>query len=412
MLDNFTQAGKGEPRKFGNTILAPPAGKHWIWSQEKIDIGFKNGVIVITSKGMPRVKRFLDESKGNPLEDIWSDIPPVNSMASERVDYATQKPEALLERILKASSKEGDLVLDCYCGSGTSAAASEKLNRRWITCDLGRFAIHTARKRFLGIDNVKPFIVQNLGKYERQQWMTAEFENPEDRLNQERAYKHFIIELYNGKALEGYTWLHGSKAGKMVHVGSVDAPVTVEDIKASIKEFWKLIGKEKRAEKNGIDFLGWDFAFDVNETAKQFAAENKVNVSFKKIPREVLEKKAVDQGDIKFYELAALKTKQKTEKLKATLTLDNFIIPQDDLPEDVRGSITHWSQWIDYWAVDWDFKEDTFHNEWQSYRTKQNPKIELSTSHTYDKKGKYEVLVKVIDILGNDTTKSIQLEVK
>ncbi|MFH1004315.1 MAG: hypothetical protein V1781_02290 [Bacteroidota bacterium] len=102
-------------------------------------------------------------------------------------------------------------------------------------------------------------------------------------------------------------------------------------------------------ETNGIDFLGWDFAFDVNETAKQFAAENKVNVSFKKIPREVLEKKAVEQGDIKFYELASLTIKTKTDKKKAIITLDNFIIPPDDVPEEVQGKITHWSQWIDYW---------------------------------------------------------------
>jgi hypothetical protein len=288
----------------------------------------------------------------------------------------------------------------------------KKNNRRWITCDLGRFAIHTTRKRLLAIENVKPFIVQNLGKYERQQWMTAEFENPENRFQQEKSYKHFIIELYHGQTLDGYVWLHGSKAGRMIHVGSVEAPVTVEDIKATIKEFWKLVGKDKNAERNGIDFLGWDFAFDVNETAKQFAAENKVNVSFKKIPREVLEKKAVEQGDIKFYELAALKTKLKIEKLKATLTLDNFIMPQDDLPDEVRGGITHWSQWIDYWAVDWNFKDDTFHNEWQSYRTRQNPKIELTTSHFYEKKGNYIIIVKVIDILGNDTTKVIQAEIK
>ena len=207
----------------------------------------------------------------------------------------------------------------------------------------------------------------------------------------------------------------------MIHVGSVEAPVTIEDIKASIKEFWKLVGKPilpspkgegQGVRLNGIDFLGWDFAFDVNETAKQFAAENKVNVSFKKIPREVLEKKAVEQGDIKFYELASLKVKTKAEKKKTIITLDNFIIPPDDVPEEVQGKITHWSQWIDYWAVDWNYKDDTFHNEWQSYRTKQNPKIELSAVHLYEKAGKYIVLVKVIDILGNDTTKAITLEIK
>lgn len=410
-LADFTQSGKGEPRKFGEKILAPPPGKHWIWSQEKIDEGMKNGLIIFTESGKPRVKRYLDESKGQPVEDIWIDIYPINSQSQERVEYSTQKPEALLERIIKASSNEGDLILDCFCGSGTTAATAEKNNRRWITCDLGRFAIHTARKRFLGIDNVKPFIVQNLGKYERQQWINAEFENAENRLQQEKTYKHFINELYHAKPLDGYTWIHGAKAGRMIHVGSVETPVTVEDIKATILEFWKLVGKEKTTTTNGIDFLGWDFAFDVNETAAQFAASNKVDVKFKKIPREVLEKKAVEQGDIKFYELASLNVKMKIERKKATITLDNFIIPPDDLPEDVRQHITHWSQWIDYWAVDWNYQDDTFHNEWQSYRTKQNQKLELTSSRIYEVSGKYIVLVKVIDILGNDTTKAIQIEV-
>jgi len=362
------------------------------------------------TKGGTRVI-YLDELEGDIVDSVWDDISPVNPVANEKTNYATQKPEALLERIIKASSNEEDLVLDCFGGSGTTVAVSEKLNRRWITCDLGRFAIHTTRKRLLGIDNVKPFIVQNLGKYERQQWMEAEFENTENRLQQEKSYKHFIIDLYHAKSLDGYTWLHGAKAGRLVHVGNVEAPVTVDDIKATIREFWKLTGKEKAAQTNGVDFLGWDFAFDVNETAKQFAAENKVNVSFKKIPREVLEKKAVEQGDIKFYELASLSVKTKAEKKKCIITLDNFIIPPDDVPQEVQGKITHWSQWIDYWAVDWNYRDDTFHNEWQSYRTKQNAKIELTATNKYEQTGKYTVLVKVIDILGNDTTKAIQITV-
>jgi hypothetical protein len=263
---------------------------------------------------------------------------------------------------------------------------------------------------------MKPFIVQNLGKYERQQWMLAEFESrpggQENRLQQEKAYRRFILELYHGNALDGYTWLHGSKAGRMVHVGSVEAPVTVEDIKSAILEFWKLVGKDRNVQTNGLDFLGWDFAFDVNETAKQFASENKVNVAFKKIPREVLEKRAVEQGDIRFYELAALSAKVDRSGMKITVTLENFIIPQDDVPEEIRGSITHWSQWIDYWAVDWNFRDDTFHNEWQSYRTRQNPKIDLDITNTYAQKGNYTVIVKVIDILGNDTTKVLNIEIK
>jgi len=136
---------------------------------EKMEQLYKEGRIVFTTSGMPRRKRYLDEMPGLPLQDVWTDINPVNSQALESTEYATQKPEPLIERILNASSNEGDLILDCFCGSGTTAAVAEKLNRRWIACDLGRFAIHTTRKRLLGISNVKPFIVQNLGKYERQQ---------------------------------------------------------------------------------------------------------------------------------------------------------------------------------------------------------------------------------------------------
>ena len=361
----------------------------------------------------PVYKVYLDESKGTLVSNLWDDLSPLGTFSSERVDYATQKPEALLERIIRASSNEGDLVLDCFCGSGTTAATAEKLGRRWITADLGRFAIHTARKRLLGIEHVAPFIVQNLGKYERQQWMQAEFAHPEDRIAQLHAYRTFILDLYHANALSGYTWLHGAKAGRMVHVGSVSSPVTVDDIKASIKEFWQLAGKERTAQTNGIDFLGWDFAFEVNETAQHMAAENKVNIRCLKIPREVLEKKAIEQGDIVFYELAYLDVQTKAKGKTVGLTLNNFVISPDEVPQEVQQSITHWSQWIDYWAVDWNYGGygDTFHNEWQSYRTKQQPKLELQATHTYEAAGRYEALVKVIDILGNDTTKVVAITV-
>jgi len=357
---------------------------------------------------------FGSEDEKKKIDDNW-DISPIKVNAIENLRYQTQKPEALLERIIKASSNPGDLILDCFCGSGTTAAVAEKLKRRWITCDLGRFAIHTARKRFLGIPELRPFVIQNLGKYERQQWLQAEFAEPSDQIKRERAYKNFILELYHATPLEGYVFIHGTKDKRLVHVGSVNAPVTVEDVKGAVLELWKLVGKEKGERTNNIDFLAWDFAFDVNETARQHAAENNVRVSFKKIPREVLEKKAVEQGDIRFYELAALSVSTEIKKRQTaatlTLTLDNFIIPQDDVPEDIRAKITHWSQWLDYWAVDWNFRDDTFHNEWQSYRTKQTPKLELSATHDYDTGGEYTVVVKVVDILGNDTTKILKVKI-
>ena len=377
-------------------------GKEWFWETRG------------QAHGVEPYKRYLDEyiDKGGALNDVWDDIQFLRGNHPERVAYDTQKPEALLERIITASSQEGDLILDSFCGSGTTAAVAEKLGRRWIACDLGRFAIHTTRKRLLGIPNIKPFLVQNLGKYERQQWMQAEFDNPQSRIQQEKAYKNFICELYHAKPLEGYTWIHGVKAGRMIYVGSVEAPVTVEDVKQTILEFWKLVGKEQSIKTNGIDFLGWDFAFELNEIAQEHAKQNKVDVKFKKIPREVLEKKAVEQGDIKFYELAALEVSVEVVGMDVELKLKNFIIPPDDVPEEVLRSVKHWSQWIDYWSVDWNYRNDTFHNEWQSYRTRKEPKIELSARHGYEASGRYTILVKVIDILGNDTTKALQVVIE
>ena len=383
------------------------------YSKERMDkLKKENKVRFSEGSKYPEFKQYVHELKGRPIENIWTDINMINAMGSERIGYPTQKPEALIERIINASTDENDLVLDCFVGSGTTAAVAEKSNRRWIACDLGRFAIHTTRKRLLGIKEVKPFIIQNLGKYERQQWIKAEFDDNQTKANQEKNYHKFILDLYLAQSLSGYTWLHGNKAGRMVHIGSVDAPISIGDVKSIIQEFWKTVGKDDKLKTNGIDILGWEFAFDLNETAKQFAAANKVDLKFKKIPKEVLEKRAVEQGDIQFFELASLDVKVKKDKSKITLTLNNFTIPPDDIPNEVRSSITHWSQFIDYWAVDWNYRDDTFHNEWQTYRSKKSPNIDLSVSNTYEEKGEFTVVVKVIDILGNDTTKALNIEVK
>ena len=174
------------------------------------------------------------------------------------MNYPTQKPEALLERVINASSDEGDLVLDCFAGSGTTAAVAEKLGRRWIAADLSRFAIYTTRKRLLDIPNVKPFHVQNLGKYERQAWLSAEV--GDQAAAQQQQYSDFILKLYHAQPVSGYQWLHGVKAGRMVHVGGVDAPVTLNDVQQVVDEFAGVIGTGTGAPRTrGVDILGWDF---------------------------------------------------------------------------------------------------------------------------------------------------------
>lgn len=401
-----------------------PPKTGWLYSQERLEELFLNNELVMPADNNARIYRkiYADTYPGQIVQNIWTDIPIVNPMAQERLDYPTQKPEALLERIIKASSNPGDLVLDCFCGSGTTAAVAEKLGRRWITCDLGRFAIHTARKRLLAIPNVKPFAVQNLGKYERQAWQAAEFAQGEQTSDPEKqlAYRRFMLDLYHAEPISGYLWLHGVRAGRLVHVGSVDAPISAGDVREIAKEFWRASGS---ASSNGVDILGWEFAFDVNEQIKQAVEANGVNLRFKLIPREVLEKRAVEQGDINFFELAALAASvtQRAEDLfsapeqpggkAATITLTDFIAPYD-VPPEIAAKVSHWSQWIDYWAVDWDYQGDAFHNMSQRYRTRKDPQLPLTLTHTYGQPGTYTAVIKVIDILGNDTSKLVEITVK
>ena len=151
----------------------------------------------------------------------------------------TQKPEKLLERIIKASSNEGDLVADFFCGSGTTAAVAEKLGRKWIVSDLGKFAIHTTRKRLIDVQRelkaagkgYRAFEVLNLGKYERQHYIGVnpnlrEAEQQEQLAEKEAAFVDLILRAYRAERTDGFATFHGKKAGRLVAVGPVNLPVT------------------------------------------------------------------------------------------------------------------------------------------------------------------------------------------
>ena len=144
---SLVQRGQGKARNFDGRIINPPNGMHWIWSQENIDQAIREGRIIFNSKGTPRKKQYLDEMEGDIVSDIWSDIFPVNSQANEDSDYATQKPEALLDRIITASSDKTMVVADFFGGSGVTATVAHKLNRKFIHCDIGINSIQTTRDR-------------------------------------------------------------------------------------------------------------------------------------------------------------------------------------------------------------------------------------------------------------------------
>lgn len=353
------------------------------------------------------------EKSTRTVDTVWRIrcLQPANK--AEWVHYDTQKPVDLIERALALASKPGDLVLDCFAGSGSTLVAAERNDRRWIGCDLGRFAIHTTRKRLLETPDCKPFEVLNLGQYERKYWQGVSFgdEKPaEQNVAAVAAYARFILELYHAQPIAG-THVHGKKGAALVHVGAVDAPVTIREVNEAVAEVAALGQKE-------LHVLGWEWEMGLHDPlAQQVQRSHQVKLRLLNIPREVMERQAVERGDVRFFDLAHLEAEivpDKHGKRHVRVKLANFVIPDTELiPDEVRAKIAKWSDYIDYWAVDWDFRHDTFMNQWQTYRTRANRKLVLeSDAHEYTESGRYQVLVKVVDIFGNDTSQLLTWEVR
>lgn len=349
------------------------------------------------------------ESPGAPLDDTW-DISIIAPVAHERTGFATQKPEALLERIILGSSNEGGLVADFFCGSGTTMAVAEKLGRRWVGCDLGRYAVHVSRKRLLDIEGCHPFDVLNLGKYERRYWQVAMFgeDLDDDGVTSLYEYVTFILKLYGAAPTTGLQHLHGKLGTVFVHVGAVDAPVTIGEVAACVEECVALKASE-------LHVLGWEWEMGMNDLVAEEAKRQGVKVVLRQIPREVMEEQAAAKGDVEFFELAYLEASvgATSNKREYAVALENFVMPNPELVSaEAREKITKWSDYVDYWAVDWDFRDDTFMQEWVTYRTRKNRRLELrSEPHEYAEPGEYAVMVKVIDVFGNDTSKILRVSV-
>ena len=352
------------------------------------------------------VENWFPPSADKIGDTVWDDV----KAYENRKDYATQKHEQLLTRVVDWLSQPDDLVADFFCGSGTTLSVAEKLGRRWIGCDLGRWAIHVTRKRLLGIENCKPFEMLNLGKYERQYWQGVTFGEKDAKPITEQAlyeYLAFILKLYGAQPLAGMTHLPGKKGGAMVHIGAVDAPVTIGEIDAAVEECLAL----KRRE---LHVLGWEWEMGLYDLMVNAAKAKGVKLLLLQIPREVMEQQAADAGDLRFFELAYLEGAiEKPKKGSVRVELKDFVIPNAELiPDDVRGKIREWSDYIDYWAVDWDFRNDTFMQGWVAYRTRKDRTLPLvSDPHVYEQPGKRRVLIKVIDIFGNDTSQALDVEV-
>jgi len=457
----------------GNTRYAwkgvtPPTGRYWAYSIEKMTAMDATGKLVYSSSGMPYMKRYLDESKGVPLQDLWDDIQMLRGMSgNERIGYPTQKPEELLDRIILSSSNEGDLVADFFCGSGTTAAVAEKLGRKWIATDLGKFAIHTTRKRLIGVQrelkaagkNYRAFEILNLGKYERQHYIginpnLREAEQQKQLEAKEAAFLDLILRAYRAEKTTGFAAFHGKKAGRLVSVGPVNLPVTRLFVEEIILEC-----RKKHITK--VDILGFEFEMGLFPNVLDEARAKGIDIAPKYIPAEVFDKRAVEKNQVVFHDVSYIEVKPlvKVSKSQCSVAVEltdfSVFYSQDSIAnaeaaikakgsrivaekgqivkvsKDKDGIVTrevltrNWTDWIDYWSVDFDFESKReiirvqneesgeweerwtgdyiFENEWQSFRTKKDRSLELKSVFHECESGRRKLAVKVVDIFGNDT---------
>lgn len=422
------------------------------------------------------------ETDGTLPVDWWV-INAINQAALERLDYPTQKPEALIERIIKASSNEGDIVADFFAGSGTTLAVAEKLGRKWIGSDLGKFSIHTTRKRMIDVQRqlkkegkpYRSFEILNIGKYERQHYVgvnpNLRDEEKQKQLQQkEKEFEDMILKAYQAQPITNFNTFSGKKNNRLVAIGPIDLPVSRLFIEEVLKE-----SLEKQITK--VDVLGFEFEMGLSPNIQEEAKSKGIDLSLKHIPREVFDKRAIEKNQIVFTDVSYVEVKPHIKGNQIAIELTDFSVfyNQDSIKhveeslkngstkivadngkiikvsKDKSGNTTKelltksWVDWIDYWSIDFNYekkkeliyqekeKEYTkdskiyeyhteyeqawtgdyiFENEWQSFRTKKNKKIETMSIYKKCEKGKRKIAVKVVDIFGNDTMKVIDVDIK
>lgn len=415
---SLNAAGAGGPREFGDRgLLFPPNGTHWRWSQERIDEGLRTGKIFFSSTGTPRYKQYADDIEGKQVQDLWFDFMAISSRSNEGVGYVTQKPEKLLDRILKASSNEGDLVCDFFGGSGTTAAVAEKLGRRWITTDIGKPAALVMRKRLID-QEAKPFLYQAVGDYQKQAFATSHIKRVGD-------LSQIVLGLY-GALPFAPDQLADRNFGYMKErrtLVMVDSPNRLTS-PATIKKAYEAKGSLLGGGWNKVVVLGWNFSYDISQAIHDYADKG---VEVLVIPPDLIDKLSkkgfrnlISAGNIRFSSLQYLMLKPlRIEKSDINGTellnveLDNYVlISPDNLPLDDANKKKLQQVMaedplalIEYWSIDPDYDGVTFRSKWQDYR--ENTENDNDPLHCIYKasmvvpiKSERTVCVKSVDVFG------------
>jgi SAM-dependent methyltransferase len=362
-------------------------------------------------------KTITYESTKRQLDNVWRlrCLQPANKQ--EWVNFDTQKPIDLIERILSIASNEGDLVLDAFCGSGTTLIAAEQNRRRWIGCDIGRFPIHITRKRLLDLQRklhaegkpYRAFDVFNLGRYERQWWQKEHLHGADEE------HRRVVLEFFRAEPLSNTPspLIHGKKAGAFCHVDGIDSIFTRGEAHELAKAVAAAGGRE-------CYVLAWEFEMDLRLTTAALEKELGVKVKLIQIPREIMEKNRKNPPP--FLEMAVLeadpvfhgKGKDRTVDIKLTKFLPSLAeVPAKELEALKERAVQSGFDFIDFWAVDFDWTPGKpFNHHWQDYRTRKDRSLKTvsEAAYRYEKNGSHTACVKVVDVFGCDT--SITVEVK
>ena len=376
----------------------------------KVAMRDEHGNVVYKQQIDKPVSDFWDDT------DIWDEIYQVGKNGKERLDYATQKPEALLERIIKASSNEGDLVCDFFGGSGTTAAVAERLGRRWITTDIGKPAILVMRKRFID-QEVKPFLYQCIGDYQKEAFSGNRQYRRVGDLSQ------IVMQLYgaipfSAEQLNDRNWGYVKSSRTLVYVDSPNKMTGAATIRRAKEAKGSLLG----GGWSKVVVLAWNFAFDISAAIQQYKEDVEVLV----IPPDLLDKlskkgydKLIREGSVRFSTLQYLMIRPievrpiDNEQEEIIVMLDNYILlSPDNIPLDDKDKAKLQEVMdadplalIEYWSIDPDYDGETFRSKWQDYR--ENTENDSDPLHciyraslVVPKKAQRTVCVKAVDVFG------------
>ncbi|MFN8485729.1 MAG: site-specific DNA-methyltransferase [Anaerolineae bacterium] len=358
------------------------------------------GLIHVSSSGQKYKKYYLDEATAT-IDCVWDDIRGfgTRTAADEQTGYATQKPEALLARMIEASSNPGDLVLDAFCGSGTALAVAEGLGRRWIGVDLGRRAVHTTRKRLLGVQRdlaaagrpYRAFDVVTLGDAERRWWRADRLGDSDD------AYRQAVLRFYKGPGHPALV------------VGGVDAALTAEALRAAA-------AAARAGGTAELHYLAWEIEAGVAAEAMAMAAGQGVAIRLRLIPREIMEPNCAAAVFFAPGRLTVEVVRGAEEGVDVALA--GFTPPLPDATAKEGAALRERAaaapfDFIDYWAVDFERQVGgPFRSQWQSYRTRKGRRLATATDigWRYATPGPHTIAVQVIDVFGIATLTTLTLD--